>query len=261
VTQKPQVHRLPGTGSRIRISRYQRQKTPDTAKGDVFQDFTNNNNEEEIMAQRRFFMLAVCLVLSAVCVTGAFAQITVSGGLALSSLASVKETGNFGINPSHSVDSSIGVGGNVFVDYLLPIGIPLSLGGEIGVDGAKVTIDHYGEETITAIPLLLRAAYHFDLAPKLDLYAVAKIGYVFGAWKGDNKNWLEASGVTVGAIGGFGFGFDAGVAYYFNSKVGAFAEVGFDDYMLKSKLSSGGYTGSLKAPFHRFLTAGVSVKF
>jgi hypothetical protein len=212
------------------------------------------------MAKRKFFMLAAGLVLSAVCVTGAFAQITVSGGLALSSLASVKETGSFGAG-SASVDSGIGVGGNVFVDYLLPIGIPLSLGGEIGVDGTKFTLNHYGEETVVAIPLLLRAAYHFDLMPKLDLYVVGKIGYVFGSWKGDMKNWLEARQVTVGNIGGFGFGIDAGVAYYFNSKVGAFAELGFDDYMLKSKLSSGGITNTLEAPFHRFLTAGVSVKF
>jgi hypothetical protein len=212
------------------------------------------------MTKRKFFMLTICLVLSAVCVTGAFAQVTVSGGLALSSLSGVT-IDSFGSTSSPVVDTHVGIGGNLFVDYLLPISIPLSLGGEIGVDGAKFTIDKWGEETVTAIPVLLRAAYHFDLAPKLDLYAVGKIGYVFGSWKGDQKTWLEDNQVTVGTIGGFGFGIDAGVAYYFNSKVGAFAEVGFDDYMLKSKMSASGVTGTLEAPFHRILTIGVSGKF
>jgi hypothetical protein len=213
------------------------------------------------MAKRRFFMFALCLVLAAGCVTGAFAQVTVSGGLALSSLTGVKLSGSFAGTSSPKVDSGIGIGGNVFVDYLLPIGLPLSLGAEIGIDGTKFTIESWGEETVTAIPLLLRAAYHFDLVPKLDLYVVGKIGYVFGTWKGDQKTWLEDNQVTVGSIGGFGFGIDAGVAYYFNSTMGAFAEVGFDDYMLKSKLSGFGISETLDAPFHRFLTAGISAKF
>ncbi|MDR3191923.1 MAG: porin family protein [Treponema sp.] len=206
--------------------------------------------------KRKNLMFAACLLFSAVCATGAFAQVTVSGGLAVSAVTDVEVSG---WNPN--IDSTAGIGGNLFVDYLLPIGIPLSLGGEIGVDGAKFTIENDGEETIVAIPLLVRVAYHFDLMPKLDLYVVGKIGYVPAVWEGTQKDNLENAGVSVGNIGGLGFGFDIGTAYYFNPKVGAFAELGFDGYMLESEISGGGMSATLKAPFYRFVTIGASVKF
>jgi hypothetical protein len=181
----------------------------------------------------------------------------VSGGLAVSTVTEITVSG-WG---SPDVDAGAGIGGNLFVDYLLPIGIPLSLGGEIGVDGAKFTIAGDGEETVMAIPLLLRVAYHFDLMPKLDLYVVGKIGYVPAVWEGTQKDNLEGSGASIGNIGGVGFGFDVGAAYYFNSRVGAFAELGFDGYMLESEISGGGISATLEAPFYRFLTIGASVKF
>jgi hypothetical protein len=202
-------------------------------------------------------MIAACLVFSAVCVTGAFAQVTISGGLALSSLKGLEVDGNAGM----SVDSGVGMGGNLLVDYLLPISIPLSLGGEVGFDATKFKISGFtGEDSIFAIPLLFRAAYHFDLLPKLDLYVVGKIGYVIGIWLGDIKDSIESYDGTVDTIKGLGFGFDAGVAYYFNSKVGIFAEVGFDNYGLKSKIDEGYGEYTLEAPFRRFLTAGFSFK-
>ena len=162
---------------------------------------------------------------------------------------------------SQGVESDIGVGGNLFVDYLLPIGIPLSLGGEVGVDSASFKYAGIYTDTVIAIPLLLRAAYHFDLLPKLDLYVVGKIGYVIGIWEGETKDMVKSIGASVGDIGGIGFGFDVGAAYYFNSKLGAFAELGFDDYALESEITSSGYNQTLKAPFNRFLTIGVSGKF
>jgi hypothetical protein len=202
-------------------------------------------------------MLAAFLLLSMLCARGAFAQITLSGGLAVSAVPDVEFSGW----PLDS-ESTAGIGFNLLVDYLLPIGVPLSLGGEIGVDGATVTIEDYGEETIVAFPLLLRVAYHFDLMPKLDLYVVGKIGYVPAVWEGSQKDRIEKlDGGTVGNVGGLGFGFDAGAAYYFNSRVGAFGELGVDGYMLESKLSATGESGKFKASFFRFLTIGVSVKF
>jgi hypothetical protein len=227
---------------------------------------THVENKGETMTKRKFFMIAACLVFSAVCVTGAFAQVTISGGLALSSLKGLTVDGNDGM----SVDSGIGMGGNLLVDYLLPISIPLSLGGEVGFDATKFKVSAIGtaEDSIFAIPLLFRVAYHFDLLPKLDLYVVGKIGYVIGIWTGDIKDSLENYGATVDTIKGLGFGFDAGVAYYFNSKVGIFIEAGFDNYGLKSKIkeeggygsSYAGYENTLEAPFRRFLTAGFSFK-
>jgi hypothetical protein len=210
-----------------------------------------------------FLRTVVFALLFAGLTAGAAAQITVSAGLALSSVSDVEISGY-----NANIDSSIGIGGNVYLDYLLPISIPLSLGFEAGFDGGGFTVNDFNttyDETMLAIPLLLRAAYHFDLFPKLDLYLVGKIGAAFGMWMGDYKDLMENNGVTIGAIGGLAFGFDAGVAYYFSPRLGIFGEVGFDDYMLKTKAKGEeyGYTFNytLKAPFNRFVTIGISTKF
>jgi hypothetical protein len=210
------------------------------------------------MRKRKILALAACLAVSAVCVTGLFAQVTVSGGFALSSVKEIEMSGSY----APDIDADVGLGGNLFVDYLLPISIPLSLGFEAGVDGASFESGNGTyKDTITAIPLLLRAAYHFDLLPKLDLYVVGKIGYVIGIWTGDNRDDVDDMNGTVDAVGGVGFGFDVGAAYYFNSKFGLFAEVGFDDYALETKIKAENFSATLKAPFNRFLTVGVSGKF
>ncbi|MDR1108577.1 MAG: porin family protein [Spirochaetaceae bacterium] len=199
------------------------------------------------MAQKSFLKTAAFLVLLAgISASGAFAQITVSGGFALSKM-DAKSSGQ-------SVEGDIGVGGNIYLDYLLPINIPLSLGGEIGVDSSSIT-EGGATDNVLAIPILLRAAYHFDLNPKLDLYLVGKIGYTLGfITSGPSKEYLESAG-------GLAIGFDVGVAYYFTSFIGVFAEGGFDDYMVKSKFSfSGGYSWTIDTPFYRFITLGISIK-
>ncbi|MDR0655007.1 MAG: porin family protein [Treponema sp.] len=189
----------------------------------------------------------VFLALLAGVSTGAFAQFTISGGFALSTMTAELE----GLD--YSVEGGVGVGGNVYLDYLLPISIPLSLGFEIGVDSATIGIGDW-EDKVLAIPLLLRTAYHFDLMPKLDLYAVAKIGYVIGALvDGPDKEYFKSSG-------GVGFGIDVGAAYYFTSIFGLFGEAGFDGYMLETKLEGYGTEFSFNTPFYRFVTIGVSVR-
>jgi hypothetical protein len=210
-----------------------------------------------MMMGRKVAALLACLALSLVFTAGAFAQITVSGGFALSSIAGVELEGY-----KVDVEGKLGVGGNLFVDYLLPLNIPLSLGFEVGLDSGSIESDGGYKDTVLAIPLLLRAAYHFDLMPKLDLYLVGKIGYVPGIWTGDNKKNLEDGGGDAGFMSGVGFGFDIGAAYYFNSKFGLFGEGGFDAYLLRSNITfTFEEAASLKVPFYRFLTIGISGKF
>jgi hypothetical protein len=217
---------------------------------------------------KRFFTVITLALLSTVFAAGAFAQVTISGGLALSSIKGIEVDGM----SENGIDPKIGFGGNIYADYLLPLSIPLSLGFEIGVDSAKFTMKEAisnsntggykdAEERATVIPLLVRAAYHFDLMANLDLFVVGKIGYAVGFWDGEFKKELESYKVTIGNFGGFAFGFDVGAAYYFTPLLGVFAEAGFDDYMLKGKISDQGYNATLEIPFNRFLTIGVSTKF
>ena len=132
----------------------------------------------------------VFLVLVMACLAGAaYGQVTVSGGFALSTMAA-KLSGD---GMSMTIDGDVGLGGNIYFDYLLPISIPMSLGFELGADGSSFTTEDMSswKDTVTAIPLLLRAAYHFDINPKMDLYLVGKIGYVIGLWEGDERSYAE----------------------------------------------------------------------
>ncbi|MDR1901526.1 MAG: porin family protein [Treponema sp.] len=205
------------------------------------------------MANRKFGYIVLAMLFLGFS-AGAYGQVTVSGGLALSSMTAESSYG------SESVEGDIGIGGNIYIDYLLPISVPLSLGAEVGVDSSKFTTDN-SEDTVLAIPLLLRVAYHFDLFPKLDLYLVGKIGYALGKWSGDTKKLWESYGGTMEEVGGFAFGVDIGAAYYFTSTIGLFAEAGLDRYGLSAKATIYNESETLKVPFSRFFTAGLSAKF
>jgi hypothetical protein len=197
------------------------------------------------MSRKSFLRTVVFVVLLAGVSTGAFAQLTISGGFALSSVKAEAE--------GRTYKGELGLGANVYFDYLLPIGIPLSLGGEIGIDSATIGEESW-RDTVLAVPLLLRAAYHFDLDPKLDLFLVGKLGYVVGAIvEGPDKEYFKSAG-------GFGFGVDIGAAYYFTSLFGAFIEAGVDGYLTESKFNVSGTDLTVDTPFYRFVTVGLSFR-
>jgi hypothetical protein len=215
------------------------------------------------MAKKGIVRTMIAMLLSIMCAVGVFAQITISGGAAMSVLGSLKTPG-YGDFDTHA---TVDLGGNVYLDYFLPIDIPLSLGIETGVDisGISIRLDTTFSETIMVIPILIRAAYHFDLFSKLDLYLLGKIGYVFGEWKGGFKDYLEKQEkITFGAVpSGMAFAFDLGAAYYFTSVFGIFVEGGFDHYGLTIKGKKEGSSDVLEfeTQLKRFLTAGLSIKF
>lgn len=69
----------------------------------------------------------ILAIIIAVAIAGAAsAQVTISGGFALSR---AEVTGQ-----GFSITGELGYGGNIYADYLLPIGIPMSLGVEVGYD-------------------------------------------------------------------------------------------------------------------------------
>jgi hypothetical protein len=196
------------------------------------------------MKSNVFLKAAGFLLLFAGLTAGVSAQITISGGAALSRATLNLEE----LEDDASQSDTTGYGGNVYLDYLLPISIPLSLGVEAGFDGATTSAvggnsgDTF-EDKITAIPLLLRVAYHLDLMPRLDLYVVGKIGYVLGKWEGDTLDYYTENipgayrGYEATPPSGLGWGFDLGAAFYFTPNFGIFIEGGFDRYDLKTKIS------------------------
>jgi phytoene dehydrogenase-like protein len=78
---------------------------------------------------------------------------------------------------------------------------------------------------------------------------VGKVGYVLGGG--------ETNGNSEDGYNGIGFGFDVGAAYYFNSRIGIFAEAGFERYSLEKDDSGVTY----EFPFSRFVIVGISAKF
>ncbi|GHU48093.1 hypothetical protein FACS1894200_04530 [Spirochaetia bacterium] len=179
--------------------------------------------------------------------TGIYAQVTINGGFALS-MVSPSVSGA-------SIDSGTGIGGNISFDYRLPSSPSLSLGGEIGIHdsplfSATVNGNRSSDVSVLAIPMLFRAAYHFDLPiPQLDFYLVGKIGWAFGFV---SYTSYTSSDISIDDPDGFAFGIDVGAAYYFTPSLGVFGELGFDDYMLSADVGD--------APFYHFLTLGLSLK-
>jgi hypothetical protein len=80
------------------------------------------------MKNTMFVKAAAFLLFFAGLTAGVSAQITISGGFVLSQLDVSGDLGGQGL------DGGVGFGGNVYLDYLLPINVPLSLGVEVGVD-------------------------------------------------------------------------------------------------------------------------------
>jgi hypothetical protein len=179
------------------------------------------------------------LVLASVLAGGVWAQdeavskITLHGGLAVGN-ASI----SFG-DSTPTGNSAIGV--DVSGDYRLPMKLPLSV-------GAEVALLNSSEGKVGAFAILVRAAYHFNKNPKLDIYPLFKIGYDFGF--GDMADLAEDG------LKGAAFGLKLGVAYYFTSKLGAFAEAGIESYSLIK--NSGANKPNLEVN-HGF-TIGVSYK-
>jgi hypothetical protein len=97
------------------------------------------------------------------------------------------------------------------VDYALKRG--LSVGGEIGYSRASEL-----DMTASIIPIAARLGYHPNFGVRnLDVYGLFKLGVGFGSAEDESKTAV-------------GVGIDLGCRYFFTDKIGAFAEVGFDEY-------------------------------
>ncbi|MDR2842060.1 MAG: hypothetical protein LBV52_02540 [Spirochaetaceae bacterium] len=207
------------------------------------------------MKRKFFFRAAIFVIFTAVTIPEVFAQLTISGGFALSGFVMKLD------DESSSAATGTGIGGNVYFDYLLPSDVPISLGFEIGVDTAPFTnlmpsLVLY-TDTVIAIPLLFRIACHFNLMPKLDLYVVGKIGVALSFWYGELYDYAKQYGDAEPPFG-VGLGFDLGTAFYFSSHFGFFVEGGYDRYNLSTKFTDEtNRSWDLDIPISRGLTFGI----
>jgi hypothetical protein len=160
------------------------------------------------------------------------------------------------------------LGGYLSVDYVLPIGFPLTIGGEIGFSGAGIESPASGwpKGSFTFIPILARVAWHPDFGAKnLDPYLMFKLGYGFGGFGGAFDDVFNPTNPS-----GLGVGIDIGIRYFFTDHLGMFAEGGYETFFadFDSKTgtiptgpsSSVSYDVSWVTYVQRFFTIGVTYK-
>jgi hypothetical protein len=147
-------------------------------------------------------------------------NILISGGLTVGSVTVATFT-----------ESMIGF--DASVDYALARG--LTVGGELGYAAADLV-----GETLSIVPFAARLGYHPNVGVRnLDVYGLFKLGLGF-------VSFVDESYTAVGV------GIDLGGRYFFNGKVGAFAEVGYDGYNFKV------YGSTVKA--RKIFTLGLTYK-
>jgi hypothetical protein len=107
------------------------------------------------------------------------------------------------------------------VEYALPVGVPISVGGMFAFYQYKY--DWYGyyggwyHYKWTDMVFAVRANWHWGLDVKwLDLYTGLSLGYTVSLASGGGSNYS-----------GFYYAFQGGAHFYFTKVVGAVAEVGY----------------------------------
>ncbi|MCL2186879.1 MAG: hypothetical protein FWB86_13660 [Treponema sp.] len=115
------------------------------------------------------------------------------------------------------------------VEYMLPIGIPLSLGGffsfALNGDGNKSTYRGYYQDTVMAFGL--KGAWHIDLGLKnLDLYIHVVLGYMLWERTNEYTYWSTPYKATY-TYDTFYYGAGVGVRFFFTDAIGVWLEAGY----------------------------------
>ena len=144
--------------------------------------------------------------------------------------------------------SGLGVTVTAAVDVALPIPFALAVGGEVGIAFAPGWID----SSLITVPILARFSWHPNFEVRgLDPYVTLKLGYNIA--------------VTEYFKGGFSYGANVGMRYFFTNNIGVFAELGYDRLALKYDWGEdwgwlGGYTYTWTSYIYTWFHAGVTIK-
>jgi hypothetical protein len=121
------------------------------------------------------------------------------------------------------------------VEYALPVGVPISVGGGISVGMWKWSWWGYGYK-VTYITPHVRANWHWGLdVPWLDLYTGMSLGADIAIVKW-NESWMDNYRGSGMAGSRFYWAFQGGAHFYFSKYFGAVVETGWP-YWLKAGLA------------------------
>lgn len=106
----------------------------------------------------------------------------------------------------------------------------ISAGGILSYMGSKEETSLGASKFIfkySYIILGLRASYNFYNTDKINAYGGATLGYIIGNSRVEIEGPNPFITPQPAKVGGIAYGFHVGGKYYFNEKVGAFAELGY----------------------------------
>ncbi|MDR2953095.1 MAG: hypothetical protein LBU82_07615 [Treponema sp.] len=187
--------------------------------------------------------------------------LTAIGGTAFSfdilSFPSPIEKGDILVSPTVSFGRywswSTAVAITAAVDYALPIPIALTVGGEAGI---ALVLGDYSD--LITLPIFARVAWHPNFeVPNLDPYVTLKLGYNINL-AGEEYHYGSYE-VTYG--GGFSYGGNVGVRYFFTPAISAFGELGYDRYGVSYKERAGTWNYTYSYYIYTWFHAGVTFKF
>ena len=123
------------------------------------------------------------------------------------------------LQPNFSgIDNTILMEGRLHADYAILQW--LSIGIESGFSTAQIGNTDF---SVGVVPIIARISWHPFSLQNLDPYIVGKAGYGFGFWtkNGTDYNWTDP-------CGGFVWGIDLGMRYFFSQAIGVFIEAGYE---------------------------------
>ncbi|MGJ1411566.1 hypothetical protein ACR78Z_18030 [Sphingobacterium thalpophilum] len=127
----------------------------------------------------------------------------------------------------NTINLSVGIGGSlgipIGVSYEHAVHEQISVGVYGGYSGKKESLGDYGNWKYSHILLAGKSSYHLKVHSKFDPYAGLMLGYNIASVKWDGADEVPVSASS----GGFFWALHIGSKYWFNTKVGAFAEVGY----------------------------------
>ena len=119
---------------------------------------------------------------------------------------------------------------------LIPLGPGvLGVGGFVGYQGATYDFGGGDRWKYTDVIVTVRGAFHYPVSPQIDAYGGLGLGLRYAGVSFEGSNF---GGLGVASVNELASGLFVGGRYFFNEKIGGFAELGYDQTYLKVGLTA-----------------------